>query len=72
MMTVDELVARARQDGGSDIHLICGLPPKYRVSGGLENMSDEPLTREDCFSVKLEYAPGGELLRAVVDGKELL
>ena len=30
------------------------------------------LTREDCFSVKLEYAPGGELLRAVVDGKELL
>ena len=44
MMTVDELVAKAKQDGGSDIHLICGLPPKYRVSGGLENMSDEPLT----------------------------
>ncbi len=52
MMTVDELVARAKQDGGSDIHLICGLPPKYRVSGSLENMSDEPLTQEDCF----EYA----------------
>ena len=51
MLTVDEMVAKARQDGGSDIHLICGLPPKYRVSGGLENMCDDVLTEEDCFSI---------------------
>ena len=52
MLTVEELVAKARQDNASDIHLICGLPPKYRASGRLENMTDEPLTREDC----MEYA----------------
>ncbi len=48
MMTVEELVKKAVADGASDIHVICGLPPKYRNSGRLENMSDEVLTFEDC------------------------
>lgn len=52
MLTIEELVAKAKADGGSDIHLVCGLPPKYRVNGQLENMVNEPLTPEDC----LEYA----------------
>ena len=55
-MTIDELVAKAKQDGGSDIHLICGLPPKYRVSGSLEDMTDEPLTEEDCIGYAHELA----------------
>ncbi|MCR4675410.1 MAG: PilT/PilU family type 4a pilus ATPase [Lachnospiraceae bacterium] len=57
-MTVDELVAKAKQDGGSDIHLIAGLPPKYRVSGGLEDMCDTPITEAEAH----EYAKvlGGE------------
>lgn len=55
-MTVDELVARAKTDGASDIHLICGLPPKYRLDGRLENMSDEPLSKEDCVSFAKELA----------------
>ena len=29
MITIDGLVAQAKQDGASDIHIICGLPPKY-------------------------------------------
>ena len=49
MFTIEQLVAQAKQDGASDIHLICGLPPKYRVSGHLENMSDIPLSAEDCI-----------------------
>ena len=28
-------------------------------------------SRQDCFSLKLEYAPGGALIRAVLDGEEL-
>ena len=48
MMTVDELVAKAKQDGASDIHIICGLPPKYRKDGGLQNMCDEVLTEKEC------------------------
>ena len=48
MMTVDELVTKAKVDGASDIHIICGLPPKYRKDGGLQNMCDEVLTQADC------------------------
>ena len=28
MITIEGLVAQARQDGASDIHIICGLPPQ--------------------------------------------
>lgn len=51
MMTVDEMVVKTRQIGGSDIHLICGLPPKCRHDGQLENMIEEPLTQDDCISI---------------------
>lgn len=49
MVTIDQLVRQAKEDGASDIHLICGLPPKYRVSGMLENMNEIPITEEECF-----------------------
>ena len=48
MSVVDQLVEKARQDGASDIHLICGLPPKYRKDGQLEDMFPKVLTAEDC------------------------
>ena len=48
MLTIEEMVAKAKADGASDIHLICGLPPKYRVSGSLENLIDEVMTPDDC------------------------
>ena len=48
MMTIDELVFKAKTDGASDIHLICDLPPKYRLDGQIQNMDEEPLTPDDC------------------------
>lgn len=54
MLTVEEMVLKARQDGASDIHLIYGLPPKYRRDGQLEDMSSEPLSEADC----IYYAQG--------------
>ena len=59
MLTIEKLVEKARNDGASDIHLICGLPPKYRVNGQLENMAEEPLTREDCMEAARAMAGGG-------------
>ncbi len=50
MLTIDEMVAKAKADGASDIHLICGLPPKYRVSGSLENLIDDVMTPDDCIA----------------------
>lgn len=49
MMTIDELVSKAKADGGSDIHLIYGLPPKYRVDGQLQDMCPETMSRQDCM-----------------------
>ncbi|MBR4157988.1 MAG: Flp pilus assembly complex ATPase component TadA, partial [Oscillospiraceae bacterium] len=70
-MTVDELVAKAKQDGASDIHLICGLPPKYRVSGQLENMCDECLTEEDCFAYARILSGNETNFQAFMDWGEL-
>ena len=51
MVSIEELVARAKADGASDVHLICGLPPKYRLSGQIKDMGGEVLTHEDCVSM---------------------
>ena len=56
MLSLEQLVAKAREDGASDIHLICGLPPKYRLDGDLKDMTDEPLTAEDCIEYAKEQA----------------
>ena len=50
MMTIEEMVAKAKAEGASDIHLICGIRPKYRVSGSLEDMTDEVMTPDDCIA----------------------
>lgn len=55
MMNVNDLVLQAAADGASDIHLICGLPPKYRVDGELKSMMDHVLTDGDCEDI------GGQL-----------
>ena len=48
MLTIDELVAKAKEEGATDVHLICGLPPKFRISGGLQSATDEPLDPHTC------------------------
>ena len=70
MYNIEDLTRQARQMDASDIHLVCGLPPKYRLDGQLENMAEERLSENDCEALcrdlakdalydKLEYT--GEL-----------
>ena len=47
-LKTEELITKARESRGSDVHLACGVPPKVRVDGRLQNLTDEPLTRGDC------------------------
>jgi twitching motility protein PilT len=56
MITIDGLVAQAKQDGASDIHIICGLPPKYRKDGQIENMCDEVLDEKECRRLARDLA----------------
>ena len=49
MYTIEDLVRLSNERGASDLHLVCGLPPKCRVDGSLENLVEAPLTAQDCF-----------------------
>lgn len=31
MITIQELLAEARQRGASDVHISVGIPPKFRI-----------------------------------------
>jgi twitching motility protein PilT len=48
-----ELIAR----GGSDLHLIGGDPPRLRINGELENLSDEALTSQTVNDLTAEILP---------------
>ena len=58
-MTISELIVRANADGASDIHLVAGLPPKYRKDGKLIAICDERLDDDACEGYAQELA--GEL-----------
>ena len=55
-MSLEDLVVKAREFGGSDIHLACGVPPKFRRDGKLENLDEMPLTHNDCEAYAKEMA----------------
>ncbi len=58
-MKVNELVAQAAKEGASDIHLIYGLPPKYRINGQLKSMCEEVLTDDICDDLGVQLAGDG-------------
>ncbi len=73
------LIAQAKNYGASDVHLVCGLPPRMRVDGELVGFGNDipPLTAADCeaYARKTageEYAKiekTGELDLAVTFGR---
>lgn len=48
MYEIEELIALAGEKRASDVHLIAGLPPKCRIDGRIETLTQGVLTREDC------------------------
>lgn len=45
---VDQLLARVREIGGSDVHITVDEPPMVRVGGVLERLDEAPLDAEAC------------------------
>lgn len=58
-MTISELVRRAADLGASDIHLVYGRPPRFRVDGSICEDGGQALTQEDCDSYAKELAGDG-------------
>ncbi len=71
MINIEQLVVKAKEEGASDIHIICGLPPKYRKSGDLENMTDTIVSREDCLSLAKELSKTEEAWKELMTTGEL-
>ena len=61
-MNVEHIIDMARQAGASDVHLVCGLPVKFRLAGCLENAGvdgDAPLSHDDCEQLARRLAGDG-------------
>ena len=67
-MMVEGLIAKALADGASDIHLVRGLSPRYRVDGSIREMDPVPLAEEDCSALARELA-GADFRKADVVGE---
>ena len=59
MPSVSQLIQAAHEKGASDVHIVCGLPVKFRIHGKLLNgdvNGNAPLTHEDCEQLARELA----------------
>ena len=50
-MTIQDYIQKAREDRASDLHLVRGLSPRYRVDGEIRALEGPVLTREDCLEL---------------------
>ena len=48
-MTVEEILARAKEARASDVHITVGIPPKMRVNGDLLTMEGDRLMPADTL-----------------------
>lgn len=68
-MTITELVQGAYEQRASDIHLVCGLNPRYRVDGSLCDAAPFCLTDADCMAYARELA--GDFFDTLVEVGEV-
>lgn len=47
---IDNIILKAIEAKASDIHIVCGIPVRFRVDGELVNMDDHIVTKEECES----------------------
>ena len=54
--TMQDLLQATIDEGGSDLHIRAYMPPKLRVHGALEELSDDSLTEEESLQLCREIA----------------
>lgn len=62
MYDIERIVELGHAQGASDIHFVCGLPVKFRVSGMLVDggvCNNQPLTHEACEVIARQLAGEG-------------
>ena len=51
MITVEQLLMTAREEGASDVHITVGVPPRMRVNGRIANLDYPSLSETDCSKI---------------------
>ena len=54
MATIDKFFRALKEQGGSDLHLQAGQPPKFRIHGRLEPLNMPPLSNVEAERLLLE------------------
>ncbi len=55
-MNIQQYIEQAKQHRASDLHLVCDLPPKFRVDGAIQDLEPIPLTAQQCYDLAHELA----------------
>lgn len=56
--SIQEIIELARRQNASDVHLVCGIPVRFRVNGALADLDAEKLTDGDCVRLANELTEG--------------
>jgi twitching motility protein PilT len=51
LITVEQLLMTAREEGASDVHITVGVPPRMRVNGRIANLDYPSLSETDCSKI---------------------
>lgn len=57
LLSIAEIVRRAKASRASDIHIVRGIPIRLRIDGRLSNLDENVLTHEDCEEYAKELSP---------------
>lgn len=68
-MTINELLAKARKIGASDVHVTVGIPVKCRVNGELVNLTEDKIFPADAKTLVEQMIPGRLVERFNTDGE---
>ena len=54
MITIDELLYKAKELGASDLHITVGISPKCRVNGRLVDLGQDKLLPSDTDAIDIK------------------
>ena len=66
--TMQDLLQATIDEGGSDLHIRAYMPPKLRVHGTLEALSDDDLTEEESLQLCREIATDEQMAEVEKNG----
>ena len=55
--SIEDIVAHAKKNRASDIHIVRGIPIRFRVDGRLVDLDGNVMTHEDCEAYAQEISP---------------